>query len=343
MLTNGNVQHVVKHSMAYGFVLSQPFSFYVDAYPMLQNEVMAESGTLEYGHHTEAVRVLQHKLTELSYYDNSIDGEFGVLTEHALKKFQHEQNITVNGKANKKTKEKLIEIQREKYLNPLKSIDQVYHPGDTGDDIETIQKALHFFGYYKETIDGIYGPLTDQALKTFQQDHGLEITQEVNEKTINAIYSAEQDNSNVSQTEKTETETSDAKEIKKTPEQQTYNTSRLINNAKKQIGTPYVWGGESPGGFDCSGFIQYVFKTLDVHLPRTVSDIWNMTKPVEQLSIGDFVFYETYRSGPSHMGIYLGDGKFIHAGESNGVEVSNMNISYWKERYLGAKRVVIQK
>ncbi|MDL4839728.1 NlpC/P60 family protein [Aquibacillus rhizosphaerae] len=352
MLTNGNVQHVVKHSMAYGFVLSQPFSFYVDAYPMLQNEVLEESTTLEYGQHSAAVRVLQHKLNKLSYYDKSIDGEFGVLTEHALKKLQHENDITVSGKADIITVNKIVTLEREKYLRPLKSIKSTFHPGDTGEEIKTIQKALHYFGYYKEEIDGIYGPMTDRALKAFQEDNGLEVEKEVNEKTIDAIYTAEPQTENKQpkeeleqsqQTEKSQETKSDTKKVEKTETQQSFNTSNLITNAKELVGTPYVWGGTSPSGFDCSGFIQYVFQSLGINVPRTVSDIWNMTKPVENLSIGDFVFYETYKAGPSHMGIYVGNGEFIHAGESRGVEVSSMDNSYWSEKYIGAKRVVIQK
>ncbi|MCT2537323.1 NlpC/P60 family protein [Aquibacillus koreensis] len=355
MLTNGNVQQVVKHSMAYGFVLSQPFSFYVDAYPMLQNEVLEESSMLEYGQHNDAVRVLQHKLNTLSYYDKSIDGEFGVLTEYALKQFQKVHQLSVNGKADEQTITKIMVVERAKYLEPLRNIETTYHPGDTGEDIEVIQNALHYFGYYKEDIDGIYGPMTDQALKAFQQDHGLAVEKEVNEKTIDAIYKAETTTNksntqqqapkeNVEQQEKTEdTAKNETKKVEKVKSQQNYSTSNLISTAKQFIGTPYLWGGESPGGFDCSGFIQYVFNQVDIKLPRTVTDIWNMTKPVENLSVGDFVFYSTYKAGPSHMGIYVGNGQFIHAGESRGVEVSDMNNSYWKQRYLGAKRVVVEK
>ncbi|WP_186577753.1 C40 family peptidase [Aquibacillus kalidii] len=346
MLTNGSVQQLVKQSMAYGFVLSQPFSFYVDAYPMLQNEVLAESSMLKYGLHNDAVRVMQYKLNQLSYYDKEIDGDYGVLTEYALKKFQKDNNLKATGQADEKTMNTLIKIEREKYLRPLRSIDQNYYPGDTGKDIETIQKALHYFGYYKDELDGIYGPMTDQALKAFQQDHGIEVQPEVNEKTINAIYTAEPTEVTQPKEKSKEQEATEPKEPKQVPkavEQQAYSTATLISNAKQYVGTPYVWGGESPGGFDCSGYIQYVFQTVNIQLPRTVSDIWNMTKPVNELSIGDFVFYETYKAGPSHMGIYVGNGQFIHAGESRGVEISNMNNSYWEPRYLGAKRLAIQK
>ncbi|SEN24196.1 D-gamma-glutamyl-meso-diaminopimelic acid endopeptidase CwlS/peptidoglycan endopeptidase LytF/peptidoglycan endopeptidase LytE [Mesobacillus persicus] len=111
----------------------------------------------------------------------------------------------------------------------------------------------------------------------------------------------------------------------------------LINEAKKHIGVPYVWAGSTPAGFDCSGYLQYVFNKVGVSIPRTVATIWSATKPVAAPKVGDLVFFETYKSGPSHAGIYLGENKFIHAGSSRGVEISDMNNSYWKPRYLGAK------
>lgn len=110
----------------------------------------------------------------------------------------------------------------------------------------------------------------------------------------------------------------------------------VINEAKKYIGTPYVWGGNTPAGFDCSGFVKYVYAKVGVSLPRTVATQWNATASVSAPQPGDIVYYQTYKSGPSHDGIYLGNNKFIHAGDS-GVTISDMTYTYWKTRYLGAR------
>ncbi|MFC0523387.1 LysM peptidoglycan-binding domain-containing protein [Pontibacillus salicampi] len=117
----------------------------------------------------------------------------------------------------------------------------------------------------------------------------------------------------------------------------TSSTSGLISEAKQHIGTPYKWAGTSPSGFDCSGYIHYVFKQEGISVPRTTSSLWSAGQRVSSPSVGDIVFFETYKSGPSHAGIYVGNNKFIHAGYSRGVEVSSMDNSYWSPRYLGAK------
>ncbi|MFP3728522.1 SH3 domain-containing protein [Priestia filamentosa] len=122
----------------------------------------------------------------------------------------------------------------------------------------------------------------------------------------------------------------------------TNKADEIINYAKKFMGLKYVWGSASPsyGGFDCSGFIYYVFKNNGYNISRTtVEGYWNMVQRVSTPQVGDLVFYQnTYRVGPSHMGIYLGNNKFLNAGSSHGVAISDMNNSYWKSRLLGYGR-----
>ncbi|MFC7320249.1 C40 family peptidase [Halobacillus campisalis] len=121
------------------------------------------------------------------------------------------------------------------------------------------------------------------------------------------------------------------------------NNSNLVSEAKDHIGTPYKWGGTSTSGFDCSGYLQYVFAETGTDLPRTVASMYADSRmdsvSRSNLQKGDLVFFETYKPGASHAGIYVGDNKFIHAGSSRGVEISSLSNSYWNPRYIGAKRM----
>ena len=117
---------------------------------------------------------------------------------------------------------------------------------------------------------------------------------------------------------------------------------RIIATGKKYIGVPYVWGGSTPSGFDCSGFTQYVFRQHGIQLPRTSAQQYSVGTWVAKSNLrpGDLVFFNTSGSGVSHLGIYLGNGDFLHASSSKGVMISQLSNSYWAPRYVGAKRVL---
>ena len=118
--------------------------------------------------------------------------------------------------------------------------------------------------------------------------------------------------------------------------------SQLISTASKYKGIKYVYGGTTTSGFDCSGYTQYVFKQLGISIPRTSSGQYSQGKSVAKanLQVGDLVFFNTSGRGVSHVGIYVGNQKFIHASTSQGVTVTNLNDPYyWGKRYIGARRV----
>ena len=116
----------------------------------------------------------------------------------------------------------------------------------------------------------------------------------------------------------------------------------IIATAKQYIGVPYVWGGSTPSGFDCSGYVKYVFGRHGISLPRTSKEQYTVGTWVAKSNLrpGDLVFYNTSGSGVSHLGIYIGNGQFIHASTSKGVMISEMSNSYWSARYYGARRVL---
>jgi len=117
--------------------------------------------------------------------------------------------------------------------------------------------------------------------------------------------------------------------------------SDVISYAYNFIGRPYVWGAEGPRSFDCSGFTKYVYKAFGVNLPHYTGAQIGEGRSVSRknLTRGDLVFFNTSGS-VSHVGIYIGDGEFIHASSgSRKITVSNLGQSYYNSRYAGARRI----
>ncbi len=120
------------------------------------------------------------------------------------------------------------------------------------------------------------------------------------------------------------------------------NVKEILTYANTFTGVPYKFGGTTPAGFDCSGYIRHVFQKVGVQLPRQADEQYTVGRKVEKQNLqpGDLVFFETYEPGVSHSGIYIGDGQFISATSSSGVAVADIDDSYWGPRYVGAKRVL---
>lgn len=119
-------------------------------------------------------------------------------------------------------------------------------------------------------------------------------------------------------------------------------SSSIVSVAEQYMGVPYVWGGTSPSGFDCSGFTQYVFRQCGYSINRTADAQYSNGSYVsyDSLQAGDLVFFaNTYSaSGITHVGIYIGGGEFIHAA-NGGVKISSLSESYYSSRYYGARRI----
>ena len=117
----------------------------------------------------------------------------------------------------------------------------------------------------------------------------------------------------------------------------------IVATAKQYMGTPYVYGGMSPSGFDCSGFVNYVYKLCGYSMSRVASSIYNNNGTyVEKanLQLGDLVFFASNSSSIGHVGIYIGNGQFIHSSSGAGcVVISDLSSSYYLKNYVGAKRI----
>jgi cell wall-associated NlpC family hydrolase len=112
----------------------------------------------------------------------------------------------------------------------------------------------------------------------------------------------------------------------------------VVGIAMRYLGTPYVWGGASPGGFDCSGFVMYVYGQMGVSLPHYTGAQWNVGVPVSRTDLqpGDLVFFD----GLGHVGIYVGGGSFIHAPHTGDVVKVSPMTGWYASTYVGARRII---
>lgn len=187
--------------------------------------------------------------------------------------------------------------------------------------LKVAQQKLQVLGFSDERPSGRMTEATSSALKSFQKRHKLKADGELNDATYQKL-----------------TWEAFAKEgIPKVKGKE------IVSRAAKYKGVPYVFGGTTTKGFDCSGYVQYVFKDCKAKLPRLADEqaLQGIFVTQKQLRPGDLVFFTTYAAGASHVGIYAGDGQFWSASSSKGVILSSLKDDYWKQRYYGARRVLI--
>lgn len=244
----------------------------------------------------------------------------------------------------------LISICANVYASPTLS------KNSKGEDVITLQKKLYLIGYEITEIDGIFGSETERAVLAFQKDKEISATGVVTNVTWRALQKAKPIKGRELPSKMTakiktvkEPKNSNSAPINKNlvPYGKTFITGNqgleIVATAKNYIGVPYVFGGNTPKGFDCSGFLEYVFKQNGFVIPRLADEQYLLGKAakVSQLSAGDLVFFTTYTSGASHCGFYVGDRRFLHASSSRGIRIDSLDSEYWSSRFLGARKIIV--
>ncbi|WP_054636535.1 NlpC/P60 family protein [Thalassobacillus sp. C254] len=208
--------------------------------------------------------------------------------------------------------------------------DNTLRAGMSNGEVSQLQETLKEEGHFNHSVTGYFGPITRQAVIDFQREQNIQVDGIVGPQTFGEMNVSGNGSSTATSTSSNQTQVAGAST--------TSNATGIVNTAKSLQGTPYVWGGTSPSGFDCSGFVQYVFNQNGKSIPRTVSEMYNASTKVSNPQVGDLVFFET-RTGPSHAGIYIGNNQFVHSGSSTGVTVASLSNSYWSQTYIGAGRI----
>lgn len=292
---------------------------------ILTTAVYADIGdiTLKKGMNHPDIAALQEKLNVLGYFeDEEYTTYFGDKTYAALKAFQKDSGLNQDGIAGKET---FYILNKKITQNEMLPADfEPIKEGATGDKVVDIQTKLKNLDIYIAEINSIYDQATIAAVMSFQQINALPQTGIVDVATIIKLNT----------------------ESGKKVAERASASRRLINSkatdyAKKYLGVPYKWGASSGKAFDCSGFTVYIMKKFNVNLPRTASSQFNSGTKVakDDLQQGDLVFFTTYKKGPSHVGMYIGDNKFIHASSSVArVTITDLDLKYYRQRYLGARR-----
>ena len=198
-----------------------------------------------------------------------------------------------------------------KILTQLEKGDRVSVTGDSG-------------GWYKvRTPDGITGWISKEYLSLKEQNISRGDEEQLSPAEINAIKDKKDSKDDLTAGQK------------------------VVNYAKKFLGVKYVWGGNTPSGFDCSGFVKYVFTNFGVDLERVACNQAKQGAKVsrDNLQAGDLVFFDTNggHSYINHVGMYIGDGKFIHAASSRSVRkvtITELNRGFYSNAYITARRFI---
>jgi len=334
---------------------------------------------LMYGDQDEYVKKLQQALYDAGYLKTKPTGYFGDATLEAVIAFQKKKGLTADGIAGVATQKALYgknytaipttrTIHNSATAEDADSDFESIRKGDAGAIVQTIQQRLKKYGYFDGDVTTNFGSATESAVKAFQKNNGLTADGVVGKETYSLLFSGSpksasestaanldstssgtsggsasttaSSSSGTSATEDDTVDLGDAGNIAVIEE--------AIAYAASYLGTPYKYGGKGPSSFDCSGFTAYVLKHVGITCStgskaQGNNEDWPKVS-YENLRRGDLlIFTNTSLTAIGHVGIYLGDGRFIHcsSGSAMGVTISHLEGTYIN-RFLWGRRWVAE-
>jgi len=253
----------------------------------------------------------------LGYFDyHECTGYYGRITEAAVRRFQEDCGLKVDGIAGSQT----INYIETK----IRQIEYIKQKEEEERELAAyIQESLKKLELYNGEITSVIDEATKEAIKAFQEREGLEITGEADRNTVAKLN-----------------------ELFPKPMKEEKNTNLISSRAfvdftRSFLGKPYVYGASSGQAFDCSGLTTYIMKNYGINLDRTASQQFKKGTPVakKDLKPGDLVFFSSNGKTIGHVGIYIGDNKFIHASSvKKKVVISDLNA--YTDKYQGARRYI---
>jgi peptidoglycan hydrolase-like protein with peptidoglycan-binding domain len=282
------------------------------------------------GEKGDDVKEYQERLKSLEYYTYSkISGYYGPATKLAVKRFQRTNGLPVNGVLNGDAIALLKSGDAKSYT---------IYPGDKGDDVKALQKRLKELGYdIPGDATGYFGDITEAAVRQFQKVNKLEVDGKAGKNTRKLIFS-----------DSAKKNTGKSVPAGKPKASKQTRVEKMLAIAKEQLGKRYVWSREGPDCYDCSGLVYYVMTRMGIHTTRFSADGfskvpgWTNITKTSALKPGDLLFWRNGSSSTriGHTGIYLGNGKFIHASSSQRRVVISDLTGYYERNFSNARRII---
>ncbi len=296
------------------------------------------------------INKLQKALEDLGYFDGNPAGNYGSLTTAAVQRFQKQLGLTVTGNADLATLRILYSAEAPESSIRTKTLSR----NDTGSDVTRLQNRLTYKGYMNDSIDGDYGPITENAVKIYQKVAGLTETGTADSKTLKSLFSSSAPTNNSGNVAGSGSNTGSGNGNYSTDPDDDLGSGTASEKAEtvidwglQQLGKKYVYGDEGPNTFDCSGFTQYCYAKVGVKLRRSAqavgyNDGTKITN-VSDLRRGDIVCFNTIDDSDlsDHVGIYLGNNQFVHASSGAGkVVISSLASGYYLRVFSWGRRVL---
>ncbi len=300
------------------------------------------------------VKKLQLALENLGYFDGTPAGNYGSLTLSAVKRFQTRLGVDSTGNADINTLRVLYSGNAP--ASEVKS--ESLKLNDTGSAVLRLQTRLTYKGYMNATLDGEYGPITQKAVKLYQTKAGLTASGTADAATMASLFSssapantssAVTDGGSTGSTGGSGGTGSYSTDPSDDPASGSGSskTETVIEYALAQLGKPYVYGTSGPSRFDCSGFTKYCYKMVGVSLNRSAQSVGynngQKIDSIDDLVRGDIVCFNTISDSDlsDHVGIYLGNKKFIHASSAAAkVVISSLSSGYYLRVFSWGRRVL---